>query len=624
MVKESEVTLRERGRALMESPALPLAADLVVVAAATTATLAVAGRSLPGAVALLAAVGVYATVGFDRLYHRASQRWRLGPAADVVLRTVGYAGGAVGFLWALGTVGEAGIGPLGAFAAVLPGNSPLASAAAGAAGSLPVGLVLALAGAALLVEGGILLLRRLVVARSETHVGGETPLGRIVFTGIVHAVGEDDPRRTAADGGQQDADPFEDTPFESAATVADLQRDPLTRYAEDDPVVVDPQGEVVVARGRHCDREAWREQFVEWLAWSFHEEHGVDLRQRPEALARLREVADRTRRDLAERTETDVVLPFIADVGDGDAHLRRTVETVPPGDGECRPPFVAAELDPVDPASDDESGRSTTSESDSRPAPEAAASAAPADSAVDSETAGHDADAADAESTRLVANPRSRDRSVDYADGRTLPAPLSGRDCVAYDARGRSDRPRTVGVGPATTTLTVRRLAGFRRDAVPFEVESFDATALVDPDDVTVYGGQDATRTGADFGYETAVEPGDSVTVVGPLVEAGDDGLRVGRGGFDTPMVATWDVEELEGRLTRGGVGRLALGGGLVAAGVAVSSLLTPVTTLLGFAAGAGLLQGIRTGAVPDPRGPAAVVREALLLARARLAALRN
>jgi molecular chaperone DnaK len=60
---------------------------------------------------------------------------------------------------------------------------------------------------------------------------------------------------------------------------------------------------------------------VDQLAQGFQDEHGIDLRQDPMALQRLKEGAERAKHELSSSTETDVNLPFIAADDDGPKHL---------------------------------------------------------------------------------------------------------------------------------------------------------------------------------------------------------------------------------------------------------------------------------------------------------------
>jgi molecular chaperone DnaK len=60
---------------------------------------------------------------------------------------------------------------------------------------------------------------------------------------------------------------------------------------------------------------------VEHLAGTFEKENGIDLRQDPMALQRLKEAAERAKHELSSSTETDVNLPFISADDSGPKHL---------------------------------------------------------------------------------------------------------------------------------------------------------------------------------------------------------------------------------------------------------------------------------------------------------------
>jgi molecular chaperone DnaK len=67
--------------------------------------------------------------------------------------------------------------------------------------------------------------------------------------------------------------------------------------------------------------EDFDERIVAHLADSFQSEHNVDLREEPTALQRLKEAAERAKRELSSSNETDVNLPFICADDSGPKHL---------------------------------------------------------------------------------------------------------------------------------------------------------------------------------------------------------------------------------------------------------------------------------------------------------------
>jgi len=62
-------------------------------------------------------------------------------------------------------------------------------------------------------------------------------------------------------------------------------------------------------------------RIVDHLAKHFQEEHGVDLREDPMALQRLKEGAERAKHELSSSAETDINLPFISADESGPKHL---------------------------------------------------------------------------------------------------------------------------------------------------------------------------------------------------------------------------------------------------------------------------------------------------------------
>ena len=67
----------------------------------------------------------------------------------------------------------------------------------------------------------------------------------------------------------------------------------------------------------------WNQAIIEYLADSFEDEHGVDLRDDRQALRRLAEAAEEAKLELSSRTETAINLPFISTTGDGPIDLEQ-------------------------------------------------------------------------------------------------------------------------------------------------------------------------------------------------------------------------------------------------------------------------------------------------------------
>jgi molecular chaperone DnaK len=74
--------------------------------------------------------------------------------------------------------------------------------------------------------------------------------------------------------------------------------------------------------------EDFDELIVNDVAARFKEKEGVDLREDPLALQRLKEAAERAKQELSSSDETDINLPFIAADDDGPKHLTETLTTV--------------------------------------------------------------------------------------------------------------------------------------------------------------------------------------------------------------------------------------------------------------------------------------------------------
>jgi molecular chaperone DnaK len=104
--------------------------------------------------------------------------------------------------------------------------------------------------------------------------------------------------------------------------------------------------------------EDFDELLVNRLAEAFQESSGVDCRAEPSALQRLKEAAERAKRELSSVEETDVNLPFLCADDSGPKHLVHTVtrqlleELVEPLiarlEGPCRSALSDAGLAPGD------------------------------------------------------------------------------------------------------------------------------------------------------------------------------------------------------------------------------------------------------------------------------------
>jgi molecular chaperone DnaK len=69
--------------------------------------------------------------------------------------------------------------------------------------------------------------------------------------------------------------------------------------------------------------EDFDNRIVEWLVEDFQREQGVDLFQDKLALQRIKEAAERAKRELSFAMESDINLPFISSTGAGSAHINK-------------------------------------------------------------------------------------------------------------------------------------------------------------------------------------------------------------------------------------------------------------------------------------------------------------
>ena len=80
--------------------------------------------------------------------------------------------------------------------------------------------------------------------------------------------------------------------------------------------------EVVATNGDNdLGGDDWDGAIIDYLADSFEEEHGVDLRDDRQALQRLTEAAEEAKIELSSRKETTINLPFIAATDEGPLNL---------------------------------------------------------------------------------------------------------------------------------------------------------------------------------------------------------------------------------------------------------------------------------------------------------------
>jgi molecular chaperone DnaK len=73
----------------------------------------------------------------------------------------------------------------------------------------------------------------------------------------------------------------------------------------------------------HLGGDDFDQVIINWLADEFKNEHGLDLKQDPMALQRLKEAAEKAKIELSSSTETEVNLPYIMPVDGVPKHLVR-------------------------------------------------------------------------------------------------------------------------------------------------------------------------------------------------------------------------------------------------------------------------------------------------------------
>ena len=71
----------------------------------------------------------------------------------------------------------------------------------------------------------------------------------------------------------------------------------------------------------HLGGDDFDERIITWLAEEFQKEQGIDLRQDPMALQRLKEAAEKAKCELSSSMQTDINLPFITADQSGPKHL---------------------------------------------------------------------------------------------------------------------------------------------------------------------------------------------------------------------------------------------------------------------------------------------------------------
>lgn len=90
--------------------------------------------------------------------------------------------------------------------------------------------------------------------------------------------------------------------------------------------VSDELVEVLSTNGdTHLGGDDFDEEVINFIAEKFKEENGVDLRDEPMALQRLREASEKAKKELSSAQSTDINLPFIMADASGAKHLQMSI-----------------------------------------------------------------------------------------------------------------------------------------------------------------------------------------------------------------------------------------------------------------------------------------------------------
>ncbi len=84
--------------------------------------------------------------------------------------------------------------------------------------------------------------------------------------------------------------------------------------------------EVLATNGdNHLGGDDWDDVIVDWLVDNFKKENGIDLKSDRMALQRLKEMAEKAKKDLSSMVQTQISLPFISAGPSGPLHLEQTL-----------------------------------------------------------------------------------------------------------------------------------------------------------------------------------------------------------------------------------------------------------------------------------------------------------
>ena len=108
----------------------------------------------------------------------------------------------------------------------------------------------------------------------------------------------------------------------------------------------------------HLGGDDLDQRVIDWMAETFNQEHGIDLRKDPMALQRLKEAAEKAKCELSTSMQTDINLPFITADASGPKHMNLTLnraefeklvdDLIERTKGPCLQALKDAELSPSD------------------------------------------------------------------------------------------------------------------------------------------------------------------------------------------------------------------------------------------------------------------------------------
>jgi molecular chaperone DnaK len=75
----------------------------------------------------------------------------------------------------------------------------------------------------------------------------------------------------------------------------------------------------------HLGGDDFDQAIIDWIAEEFKKEEGVDLRQDPMALQRLKDAAEKAKIELSSTTTTEINLPYITSINNVPKHLIKTL-----------------------------------------------------------------------------------------------------------------------------------------------------------------------------------------------------------------------------------------------------------------------------------------------------------